>query len=51
VRGVILSRSTVSAPDAAARLAPELLDTARRHGNDAQDYVESVLRAIAELLE
>lgn len=50
VRGVVLSRSTVAAPDAAAKLAPAVLEAARQQGDEAQEYAQSVLGALGELL-
>jgi hypothetical protein len=50
VRGVVLSRSTVAASDAAARLAPAVLEAARQQGDEAMDYAQSVLGALGELL-
>lgn len=50
VRGVVLSRTTVAATDAAARLAPAVLEAARQHGEEAQEYAQSVFGALGELL-
>jgi hypothetical protein len=50
VRGVILSRSTVAATEAAAKLAPAVLEAARQQGDEAQDHAQSVIGALAELL-
>lgn len=50
VRGVILSRSTVAAPEAAAKLAPAVLEAARQQGEEAQDHAQSVIGALGELL-
>jgi len=50
VRGVVLSRSTVAAPDAAAKLAPAILEAARQQGDEAQEYAQSVFGALGELL-
>jgi hypothetical protein len=50
VRGVVLSRSTVAAPEAAAKLAPAVLEAARQQGDEAQDHAQSVIGALGELL-
>ena len=50
VRGVVLSRTTVAAAEAAAKLAPAVLDVARRQGDEAQEYAQSVFGALGELL-
>jgi hypothetical protein len=50
VRGVILSRSSLSAPDAAAKLGPAVLDAARQQGGEAPDIAQSVIGALGEVL-
>ncbi|HEX4015443.1 MAG TPA: DUF5073 family protein [Frankiaceae bacterium] len=50
VRGVVLSRTTVAATEAAAKLAPAVLEAARQQGEEAQEYAQSVFGALGELL-
>jgi hypothetical protein len=50
VRGVILSRSSLSASDAAGRLGPAVLEAARQQGGEAPDIAQSVLGALGEVL-
>ncbi len=50
VRGVVLSRATVAASDAAAKLAPAVLELARQQGEEAEEHAQSVLGALGELL-
>jgi hypothetical protein len=50
VRGVILSRSALSATDAAAKLAPAVLEAARQQGADAFDIAQASIGALGEVL-
>ncbi len=50
VRGVVLSRATVAAAEAAAKLAPAVLEVARQQGDEAEEYAQSVFGALGELL-
>jgi hypothetical protein len=50
VRGVILSRSSLSASDAAAKLGPAVLEAARQQGGEAPDIAQSVIGALGEVL-
>lgn len=50
VRGVILSRSTLSPADAAGKLAPAILEAARQQGGEVLDQAESVIGALGEVL-
>ena len=50
VRGVILSRSSLSASDAAAKMGPAVMEAARQQGGDAPDVAQSVIGALGEVL-
>jgi hypothetical protein len=50
VRGVILSRSSVSASDAAAKMGPAVMEAAGQQGGDAPDIAQSVIGALGEVL-
>ena len=50
VRGVVLSRSTLSPADAAVKLAPAVLEAARQQGGEALDQAEAVIGALGEVL-
>jgi hypothetical protein len=46
----VIARTTVAAAEAAAKLAPAVLEVARQQGNEAQEYAQSVFGALSELL-
>ena len=50
VRGVVLSSSTLSPAEAAAKLAPAVFDVARKQGGEVTDQAESVIGALGEVL-
>lgn len=50
VRGVILARSTVSPVEAAAKLAPAVLEGALQQGVEAYEQAQSVIGALGEVL-
>lgn len=50
VRDVILSRTTLSPAEAAAKLAPAVLESARRQGAETEDQAQAVIGALGEVL-
>ncbi len=50
VRGIVLSRSSMSAADAAAKLTPAVFEAARQQGGEATDAAQSAIGALGEVL-